>query len=107
MLEFLRLVLVPPRRPHLFSKSCTRFAVDAVLNFAPHSRFASRLLLLADSHMWFFRELQNFGFNGTIPSMIGNFSQLASLMLGMNNFSGPLSTSLFTLTNLRFLCGLV
>jgi somatic embryogenesis receptor kinase 1 len=49
------------------------------------------------------RELYSNNISGTIPSELGNLTNLVSLDLYLNNFTGPIPGSLGNLLKLRFL----
>ncbi|XP_011010021.1 PREDICTED: receptor-like protein 12 [Populus euphratica] len=48
-------------------------------------------------------DLSNNGFNGQIPSSLGNLKKLYFLILSSNNFSGKISDDLFKVTHLEWL----
>lgn len=51
------------------------------------------------------REIYSNNISGTIPSELGNLTNLVSLDLYLNNFTGEIPDSLGKLTKLRFLYG--
>lgn len=61
------------------------------------------VIKLVTGFIFLCRELYSNNISGTIPSELGNLTNLVSLDLYLNNFTGPIPASLGNLLKLRFL----